>query len=194
MNIKSFHHAMTGGIAATALLVMGSTALAQRHDSDQHYEPVGLVKEVIKGTKRYRDVSVAEAEGWASLGSCVSADTEGAMGVHYANLGLIGDGMVDAQRPEALIYEAKHGRMQLVGVEFILIAEAWHANNGPATPALMGQLFHYTGSPNRYGLPPFYALHVWAWKDNPNGAYVNWHPNVSCNSFVASVPGGNHQH
>ena len=43
----------------------------------------------------------------------------------------------------------------------------------------MGQLFHYLESPNRFGLPAFYTLHVWAWKDNPNGAFVNWHPNVN---------------
>ena len=47
----------------------------------------------------------------------------------------------------------------------------------------MGQLFHYFEAPNRFGLPAFYTLHVWAWKDNPNGAFVNWHPDVSCQSF-----------
>jgi hypothetical protein len=25
---------------------------------------------------------------------------------------------------------------------------------------------------------------VWAWKENPNGAFVNWHPNVSCKSYT----------
>ena len=32
-------------------------------------------------------------------------------------------------------------------------------------------------------LPAFYTLHVWAWKHNPNGAFVNWHPNVNCEPF-----------
>ena len=31
----------------------------------------------------------------------------------------------------------------------------------------------------------FYTLHVWAWKDNPNGSLVNWHPKVSCESYRA---------
>jgi hypothetical protein len=48
----------------------------------------------------------------------------------------------------------------------------------------MGQLYHYFESPNRFGLPAFYTLHVWAWKENPNGAFVNWHPNVSCKAFA----------
>ena len=47
----------------------------------------------------------------------------------------------------------------------------------------MGQLFHLFDSPNRFGLDPFYTLHVWAWKDNPAGTVSNWNPNVSCNAF-----------
>jgi len=35
----------------------------------------------------------------------------------------------------------------------------------------------------RFGLPAFYTLHVWAWKDNPTGTFVNWHSNVSCDAF-----------
>src|SRR5262249_55618483 len=50
-------------------------------------------------------------------------------------------------------------------------------------PELMAQLFHYFESPNGFGLPAFYTLHVWAWKDNPNGAFVNWHPKVPCQAF-----------
>jgi hypothetical protein len=84
------------------------------------------------------------------------------MGIHFANGGLIGDGLLDAERPELLIYEQKAGRLRLVGVEFLVIAADWHAHTA-APPVLMGQHFHYVGSPNRYGLPPFYELHVWAW-------------------------------
>jgi len=36
-------------------------------------------------------------------------------------------------------------------------------------------------------LPAFYSLHVWAWKENPFGAFVNWHPNVSCEAFAAGA-------
>src|SRR5947208_2585801 len=35
-------------------------------------------------------------------------------------------------------------------------------------------------SQNRYGLPAHFELHVWAWRDNPNGAFVDWNNNVSC--------------
>lgn len=106
------------------------------------------------------------------------------MGIHYVNPSLIGDGVLDPQRPEALIYEQRNQKLRLVGVEFILIADAWHAANPPeVTPALLGQLFHYIAAPNRYGLPAIYALHVWAYNNNPHGMFVNWHPKVSCEQY-----------
>jgi hypothetical protein len=45
------------------------------------------------------------------------------------------------------------------------------------------QLLHLFDSPNRLALDPFCTLHVWAWKDNPNGTFTNWNPNVSCDGF-----------
>ena len=47
----------------------------------------------------------------------------------------------------------------------------------------MGQLLHLFEAPNRFWLPAFYTLHVWAWKENPSGTFVNWHPKVSCDGF-----------
>ena len=40
--------------------------------------------------------------------------------------------------------------------------------------------FDFTDAPNRYGLPPFYSLHAWIWKDNPAGAFEMWNPSVHC--------------
>jgi hypothetical protein len=54
------------------------------------------------------------------------------------------------------------------------------------TPQPIGQLLLF-GSPNRYGLPAFYALYVWAWKENPKGTFVNWHPSVSCDTFNGHI-------
>jgi hypothetical protein len=142
-----------------------------------------LVDIVRASTEPFHDPARAALEGYGSTGSCVSGPEEGAMGIHYANGALVGDGQLDAERPEVLIYEQqKSGGLRLVGVEFLVIAEAWHAANA-APPVLMGQHFHYVGSPNRYGLPPFYELHVWAWRNNPNGAFADWNPRVSCTHF-----------
>lgn len=45
---------------------------------------------------------------------------------------------------------------------------------------LEGQTFQFIDTPNRYGLPALFELHVWAWRDNPNGAFVDWNTHVTC--------------
>jgi hypothetical protein len=45
---------------------------------------------------------------------------------------------------------------------------------------LFGHEFNFTDAPNRYGLPPFYSLHAWVWKDNPAGTFEMWNPGVHC--------------
>lgn len=154
------------------------------NDHDKHDSPVGLVKAVREATQGFRDVRVAEGAGYASLGSCVTGPERGAMGVHYANGPLIGDGLIDASTPELLIYEQRGSRLFFVGVEFLVLAEQWNASHpGGEPPVLMGQHFQYVGTPNRYRLPAFYELHVWAWKDNRFGAFVDWNPDVSCADY-----------
>jgi hypothetical protein len=73
--------------------------------------------------------------------------------------------------------------LRLIGADFLVFKSAWDTKSPGATPELMGQLLHLFESPNRFGLEAFYTLHVWAWKENPSGAFVNWHPKVSCESF-----------
>ena len=145
-----------------------------------------LVKAIRENTAKYKDVSAAEADGYSLLFGCVSGPDSGAMGLHYVNLSLVGASTVDPAHPQIVIYEPMpDGSLKLIGADFLVIAADWDkAHPGQGAPQLMGQLFHYFESPNRFGLPPFYTLHVWAWKDNPNGAFVNWHPNVSCQSFA----------
>jgi hypothetical protein len=134
-------------------------------------------------------VSAAEAEGYMLHFGCVTGPDAGAMGLHFVNMALVGDGELDPTRPEIVIYEPlPDGRLRLIGADYIVLADAWHDKHGAGTPELLGQLFHYFESPNRFGLPPFYTLHVWAWKENPDGMFVNWHPKVSCDTFSPQHP------
>ncbi len=158
-------------------------AMHQELTTEQRNQASALLKIVRDSTERFKDVSVAEAEGYALQFGCVSGPDSGAMGLHYINGAIVGRGELDPTRPQIVIYEpTANGGLKLIGADFLVFADAWDKKNqGP--PELMGQLFHYWESPNRFGLPAFYTLHVWAWKDNPNGAFVNWHPNVSCQQF-----------
>jgi hypothetical protein len=142
-----------------------------------------LVRVVRDATRRFHDVNQAMAEGYQLAFGCVSGPDDGAMGLHYVNMALVADGVLDPRRPEIVIYEPlPNGGRRLIGADFLVFVDAWHANN-TGTPELGGQLMHLFESPNRFGLPAFYTLHVWAWKPNPTGAFVNWHSDVSCEQF-----------
>jgi hypothetical protein len=166
-----------------ALIALSSVARAR---SENPESAKTLVQTVRQETERFKDIREAEAAGYGLLHGCVSGPQEGSMGVHYVRGDLVGDGVLDPANPEALIYEFKNGKATLVGVEFVTIAEAWDAGH-EAPPVLNGQLFDYRGSPNRYGIPAFYELHVWAWARNPNGTFADWNPKVSCDDYTAVV-------
>ena len=157
------------GLALLSLLAAGGEAVA---DSSQN----PLVDHVRAANGRFKDVSVAVAEGYAPI-SCASGVDGGAMGVHYVNGNYLKDAVPDIKRPQAVMYEpTPDGKMELVAVEYITF-------KGPAS--LEGQLFNFNGAPNRYGLDPFYELHVWAWKANPRGAFADMNPNVTCDHATA---------
>jgi hypothetical protein len=180
---------LTAFIVGVAALVTLHPADARAQAAHTHAEQDpktagALIKIVREATERFQDVEVAKAEGYALQFGCVSGSDSGAMGMHFVNGPLVGDGELDPTRPEIVIYEPlPDGRLRITGADYLVLADAWNAKHaGP--PELMGQLFHLFEAPNRFGLPAFYTLHVWAWKENPNGAFVNWHPKVSCESFT----------
>jgi hypothetical protein len=157
-------------MAAIPMLIAFGAA-AQTDEADALRSLKTLPEQVRKANDRFKDVGVAVREGYAPI-PCTSGIEGGAMGVHYVNGDLIKDEKVELGHPEAVMYEpGPDGKMHLVAVEYI-------TTKGPAT--LGGQLFSFTNSPNRYGLPAFYELHVWAWRDNPKGAFADMNPKVSC--------------
>jgi hypothetical protein len=146
-----------------------------------------LVEKVRRATEHFKNLSVALDEGWVAATPCVSGPTAGAMGVHFVLPARLGDGEIKGDEPEALIYEPlSGGATRLVGVEFIVIAEDW-ADKHPdgAAPAVDNHLMNFVGEPNRYGLPAFYELHVWAWERNPDGFFSDWNKRVTCNKQTA---------
>lgn len=142
---------------------------------------------------RYHVAQVAEAAGYAlppapaPLHECIAAqDGHGAMGLHYiaaANL----DAELDVTLPEVLVYEpTKSGRLRLVALEYVVFEDAWRAVHGDTTPRLFGRDLTYVGDGNRYELPPFFQIHAWIWKNNPDGTFADHNPRVTC------APGADH--
>ncbi len=158
-------HLLLIGLVALLLIAVTSVAVAS---SGSAKPAMSFAETVRQATAQFKDVHKAEAAGYALVHGCVSGPQEGAMGIHFANGGLVGDNALDAPHR----WNAKH----------------------TTPPVLMGQLFNYVGAPNRYGLPAFYELHVWAWKSNPAGMFADWNPRVSCEEFVgdAAMHGSDH--
>ena len=184
----------------TLVMFAASPALshAQAHDGHaagaiaQPHQPTrdesAVINAVRDATARFKNVTSVDGpgEGYALNFGCVSGGDFGAMGLHYVNMELVGDGDIDVRYPEIILFEPQpNGRIRITGADYLVPVAAWeqkHKDEGP--PMLNGQLFHFFESPNRFGLDPFYALHVWAWKENPNGAFGNWNPDVSCEAFT----------
>jgi hypothetical protein len=160
---------------------------ATMHHADHGSASPELVQAVRDATRQFLDVNAAISAGYQPVLGCVSGPDQGAMGVHYLKGSLL-DGTVNASTPQALIYEPmQDGSFRLVGVEFIVDQAAWFASQkkmgvaNPGPPQLDQQLFQLIPSPNRFNLDTFFELHVWAWRDNPNGFFADWNTAVTCN-------------
>jgi hypothetical protein len=201
LSMKIGRLAPLGRSLIAVLMLAGSASMAgaQPHDghssasATQQHKPGpqdgALVKAVRDATEPYRNVSKAMQDGYGLLFGCVSGGDYGAMGLHFVNAARVFDNAeLDLTKPEIVLYEPlPNGRVRITGADYLVIAADWDAKH-PGPPELMGQLFHLFESPNRFGLPAFYTLHVWAWKNNPNGTFANWNPRVRCDGFSAPNP------
>jgi hypothetical protein len=171
-----FKLAAAGAVAAVLLSAAAGVAAGAgpRHDA---------IAEVRQSTRAFHRVHQAVKAHYAQFTdvngvTCIDGPPdEGNMGIHYVNGDLVGDGKIDAEHPEAVLYEQTHDGLQLTAVEYIVLASDW---KGAEAPSLFGRSFMKVTAPNRYGLPDFWALHAWIWKDNPRGRFEPWNPDVKC--------------
>lgn len=167
---------LLGSVTAAPSLVAQDRAMSMSNDS---HVSARLVQIVQNATRKYLNVNNATAAGYGPFLGCVTGPDFGAMGIHYVNGALL-NGELNAETPQALIYEPEGNRLRLVGVEFIVDAATWLKSHNNTPPVLEGQVLQLVAAPNRFNLPTFFELHVWAWQNNPLGAYVDWNTRVSC--------------
>lgn len=137
---------------------------------------------------KYRDPVVAIREGYLSTVGCVDypkggsesgmmAYKPGGMGVHFLNAANIGP-TLDPLKPQVLIYEPVGNRLQLVAAEwFVPTAVAKDA------PSIFGTMLEGPMEGHAPILPVelhHWDLHVWLWKDNPNGLMHSTNSRVRC--------------
>ena len=132
----------------------------------------GGTSDAKPATARFHDLDTAIAAGYSfrlpelTGNTCITEPGVGGMGVHQVNTSLL-DGTIAATAPEALVYEPRNdGSLKLVALEYVVFQADW---KGSSRPELFGKTFDLIPSPNRFGLPAFYALHAWLWKPNPSG-------------------------
>src|SRR4051812_19387567 len=123
-------------------------------------------------TARYHNLDAAIADGFVFLHGCEVRSEEGPVGTVYVNFQRLLDGAIDPSLPDGLIYEPRNNEApRLVGVELAVPYPLWTA---PQPPMLLGNAFQRE---DEFGV---YGLHVWLWRNNPEGLFAESNPNVSC--------------
>jgi hypothetical protein len=140
------------------------------------------------GLEKYNDPYVAVRDGYYSTVACIDFPKggqdgpvtykPGAMGVHLLNMANVGP-KLDPAKPQVLIYEPVAGRLKLVAAEWFMPAQL-AAGKAP-------QIFGHTLLGPMYGHEPImpkelmhYDLHVWLFKENPNGVFESTNSAVKC--------------
>lgn len=143
---------------------------------------------------KYRDVYNAVRDGYFSTVGCIHYSGEkmeghveyakGGMGIHFVNISLIGP-KPDPMRPPVLTYEPKGGKLELVGVEWLVPMAAVKER-----PQIFGQPFlgpmegHEPIIPRNF---THYDLHAWLFKENPLGVFAHTHPEITCEGYDFSI-------
>lgn len=196
-------------LLAAAVLLCGS-ATSSAHSSDiasaQASAMATDLARIRHATQRFRDINVALSEGYmiAPPGHCVDAEAEGeprqlgAMGVHVVRPDLLGITAVsprvngvgtntDFTRPTVLVYEPQsNGRYELVAVENMVFAQAWHAAGNLKRPEFHGNEYYkvidnpLTPADEAHGFEPHYELHIWLYRQNPAGMFMPFNARVKC--------------
>lgn len=174
-------------IVIVALALFAQVAHAQGKQAGAPKLPANLVA-TRTALEKYRDPVAAVRDGYFSTLGCVDypkgggaagemAYKPGGMGVHFLNPALIGP-TLDSLKPQILIYEPVGRRLRLVAAEwFVPVAVSKTAPtlfgvrlDGPMeghAPILPVELHHWD-------------LHVWLWKDNPNGVLHATNSDIKC--------------
>jgi hypothetical protein len=200
---------------ALGFAAASASALVPAFPLSAHEVPAEpTLEEVRAATERFRDVSVALAEGYVRdpMNVCDSASmmgrpaSLGAMGIHFFRPDLLGikgppnprvDGNgthTDFRTPAILIYEPQaDGSLTLVAIENLVFQKSWHAAGYKDKPSFQGVEYDTmqddpaTSIDEAHMFEPHYDRHVWLYRENPNGVFAQFNPAVSCNAHNQHV-------
>ena len=177
-------------LRVVAILMLASVAAwAQAAKQENSLTPE--LERVRAALERYKDPIVAIHDGYLSSLGCADFPhpakaghepyPQGAMGIHFFNPALVGPEL-DPMRPQILLYEPENGKMRLVGAEWFVPA----AIAGDTAPELFGHMLWGPmegHEPLMPGALVHYDLHVWLFRDNPEGLFAPTIPAVKCTGY-----------
>ena len=165
-----------------------SVAAAQATQQGKAANNTAAINAVRTALDKYKDPIAAVRDGYYSTVGCVDFPTggtehgameykPGAMGVHFINMALVGP-KLDSTKPQVLLYEPVGDKLVLTGAEWFVPTDV-----SKAPPTILG---HQLMGPMEGHAPVMPAalhhwdLHVWLWKNNPNGMFSPTNSAVKC--------------
>ena len=154
------------------VILFALATLSARSLSSQEAAEAELAR-LRSATRPFATLDSAVAAGYPrEVAQCLVHEHHGAMGYHHVNRANFSRNL-DVTKPQILLYERMpDSAYRLNGVEFILPYGLYSRDS--VAPTIMGQVMHQEDNLK------FWYLHVWAWRDNPNGVFANFHPDVQC--------------
>ena len=166
---------LAGSIMGVA--ACGNTTARPAAPNAQAREALTALREA---TRPFQDVAAAIRAGYAAdVAACIVHEHHGAMGYHHLNRSYI-EHDISVKRPQFLLYERMpDGRYRLNGVEFFSPYRLWPRDSTP--PVFLQQ----TMKPE--DTFKYWYLHVWVWRENPEGMFADFHPAVQCPEAARTV-------
>jgi hypothetical protein len=180
--------AVAAAFALTSSLAGFNTLGAQAKQQGKAADNSAAINAVKAALEKYKDPIAAVRDGYLSTIGCVDFPAggmehgameykPGAMGVHFINMGLVNP-KLDSTKPQVLLYEPVGDKLVLTGAEWFVPTQMsktpptilGHQLQGPMeghTPVMPAELHHWD-------------LHVWLWKNNPNGMFSPTNSAVKC--------------
>jgi len=139
---------------------------------------------IRQATARFQNIDAAFAAGYVDDGyGCIDSaafgldPALGGMGFHLINDTLHADPETDPLRPDLLVYEPSvNGKPKLVALEYEVFRDDWARAGHTTAPTLLGHEFESID----FDTIHVYGLHIWLWRDNPNGFFEDFNPKTSC--------------
>lgn len=156
-------------LTTLAVLGVGMTLLTIPEAQASNGDDERAVAGVRQATDTFHDLGQAGHAQYSPLLDCFDLPGVGGMGQHYADTSRF-DATIEANRPEALVYEVDRNRLQLVAVEYIVPWSSWVSSDPP-------RLFNHDFT--SVTSLQIWALHAWIWRPNPLGMFANYNPRVS---------------